>query len=654
MSRLDATLPILFLLTSVSGLVSGCDAPDQLRSAPALAPSPLASPPVGSHTLIETGVTLAYPERFEVAGLGDTNGDGYDDVAVTLDSQSKAVLVYLGGADGIATEPALVLTSPDYLLGESSSLDGADVDGDGYADLVRSAHYFHDVVASTYGVVYVHRGGPGGLDPTPVSVTPCPLETDFFGRTVVGLGDVNGDGYEDVGIESRGNSLEATPAFVYVYHGGPSGLPATPTTAIPGPPAFERAVAGAGDLDADGYDDLVVGDWRDDTAGTNAGLVAVYRGGPAGIEAEPSWTFLGAQAGAQLGRAVAGGGDSNGDGIDDLVFTAPGAQFGAPSPRVYLVYGGVGGPGPEPDWSASTLGVSDRIFGLSADFVGDIDGDGLDDFAVGRPSDGPSFGFGDVAIWLGSTTGPASVADYFEGDPSDNGPHRYGFDLAGAGDVDGDGWSDLVVGSPGKPGGTINALPCDALVLYGTCSNDPDGDEVCGSDDGCPNDAAKTEPGLCGCGAVDDPSDEDRDGVIDCLDACPADPGNDADSDGVCLADDNCPDVFNPTQADGDDDGVGDACDPDGSSGGDEGSGTDGGETGTDGGKAGADGEAGTDDEAASEESSGGDEGAGVDEGSGCSCRAAGSEPDPRGLWLGLWVGALALFGRRAGRDRRG
>ena len=77
--------------------------------------------------------------------------------------------------------------------------------------------------------------------------------------------------------------------------------------------------------------------------------------------------------------------------------------------------------------------------------------------------------------------------------------------------------------------------------------------------DNCPSDPSKTQPGICGCGVSD--ADSDSDGIPNCNDACPNDPGNDVDGDEICAYDDNCPTVSNANQADTDGDGIGNACD---------------------------------------------------------------------------------------------
>jgi hypothetical protein len=191
------------------------------------------------------------------------------------------------------------LSTGAFGFGVSVSSAG-DVNGDGYEDLICGAANGFPPEASIW------YGGPDGPD----AVADLVLTGDVtFGISVRGAGDVNGDGYADVIVGDA-----ETGTFV-VHHGGPDGLDPEPATVGTGSAGYSISVAGAGDLNGDGYGDVVAG--GDDTAG-------VYYGSATGIAEEPSVMLLG-EAGSQFGDSVACLGDTNGDGFDDLGVGAPSA-----------------------------------------------------------------------------------------------------------------------------------------------------------------------------------------------------------------------------------------------------------------------------------------------------------------------------------------
>ena len=245
-----------------------------------------------------------------------------------------------------------------------------------------------------------------------------------LGLLVRGIGDVNGDGYDDVmvgnhlydgGIDNQG--------AVYVWHGSASGLGDSGTTANADWSAVGgQAVAylgwagdGIGDLNGDGCDDLAVGAYGYDSGETNEGAVFVWYGsasglGPTGSPGNADWWAESNAAGAQLGYSVRPGGDVNGDGYADLLagayaypaqsgggtLAAAGAWFvwlGAPA--------GLGGAGTPAN--ADIAGYGDQAQGrLGRDDVaaGDVNGDGLSDifaaaymYDMGETDEGAVFGY---------------------------------------------------------------------------------------------------------------------------------------------------------------------------------------------------------------------------------------------------------------------
>ena len=133
-----------------------------------------------------------------------------------------------------------------------------DVNGDGYADVVVGARGY----SSSTGRAYVYLGGPGGLATTAATTLTGEATSDYFGCSVATAGDVNGDGYADVVVGARGYSGQHRAGVRVSGWGGASGLATTAATTLTGEAAndfFGSSVATAGDVNGDGYADVVVG-----------------------------------------------------------------------------------------------------------------------------------------------------------------------------------------------------------------------------------------------------------------------------------------------------------------------------------------------------------------------------------------------------------
>ncbi len=272
-----------------------------------------------------------------VAGAGDVNGDGFDDVIAGAMGNNDAGLyagaayLYLGSGDGIDrdTEQKLVPSASDQAGRFGSDVSGAgDVNGDGFDDLVIGA-YMDDQEAESAGAAYVVLGSAAGVDPS----TETRLSSsnahywERFGHRVSGAGDINADGYADVivGTDDDGPDGISFPS-AYVYLGGASGVDAANAMDLNAPDAsfsdwFGVAVASVGDVDDDGYDDVLVGSFRDSFRGSSAGSVYVFFGSPDG-PATPFAEEAQATDGTSrdyFGWAVAGAGDVDGDGLPDAL-----------------------------------------------------------------------------------------------------------------------------------------------------------------------------------------------------------------------------------------------------------------------------------------------------------------------------------------------
>jgi FG-GAP repeat/Collagen triple helix repeat (20 copies)/FG-GAP-like repeat len=377
----------------------------------------------------------------------DVNGDGFADVAIGAPGSNSVggrAYVYLGGPSGLATTAAWNAQGLGSIrLGDyfgASVASAGDVNGDGYCDVVVGSYGF-----GSGGRAYVYLGGPSGLATTPAWIQDAPSSGIAFGTAVSSAGDVNGDGYADVAIGASAVGLSGSPGYAYVYLGGPFGLATTPAWNVQGPDgagsAFGAAVSSAGDVNADGFADLAVA-----SPGTNAGAgsVHLYLGSATGLSMTAAFNQSAPDISVQqFGAAMASAGDVNGDGYSDLV--VGGGVYSAVMRRAYVYLGGPSGLATTPAWNQSAPGGANIVFGLSVSSAGDMNADGYADIVIGA---GDWYtGNGRAYIFLGGSGGPATTPALTRG--PEGGGGSYGFPVAGVGDVDGDGYADVAIGTNG-------------------------------------------------------------------------------------------------------------------------------------------------------------------------------------------------------------
>jgi hypothetical protein len=395
-----------------------------------------------------------------VASAGDVNGDGYADLIVgaygyASGAEQGKVYLFYGWATGLSPSAGWTTTGESAGDGFGRSVAGAgDVNGDGYSDVIIGAH-----TRSGGGKAYLFLGAQSGLATAPAWTATGSADGDLFGQSVASAGDVNGDGFADVIVGAEGYSTSAGTA--YVYHGGASGPSSTHDWIGIGPTSnvrFGASVAGAGDVNGDGYGDIIVG-----APGllTNTGAAYVWHGSSSGLAIGDDWVEAGAAAGDLFGASVAAAGDVNGDGYGDIIVGAPGADAGG----VYAYYGAETGLGDSADWSAGGSGGLQH-FGTSVAGAGDVNGDGYADILIGAPgypivdnSKGAAF------LYIGSDAGLLTGHSWMKEGPTDN--SELGVSVAGAGDVNGDGYADVAVAAPGYASGLNQGR---AYVYYGSGS----------------------------------------------------------------------------------------------------------------------------------------------------------------------------------------
>jgi uncharacterized repeat protein (TIGR01451 family) len=291
---------------------------------------------------------------------------------------------------------------------------------------------------------------------------------DRAGESVAIIGDVNGDGYDDFLIGARaGDVIAINGGGVYLFLGEPgaswgSDLPVDMADATFGSAGYQdyagHDVAGAGDVNGDGFDDFLIGADGYDAPGvlTQTGRVHLYLGRQAadwgqGVDvANSDASFVGEVAYANTGLSVAGAGDINGDGYDDFLFSA----HPEGTATIYLYLGKA-----SPDWgndaSLSTADasfvVSDNSGGsdVSVTGVGDVNDDGYDDFLVGSYSTYAYLILGKASADWGQDFDLANADAILELEATD-------VKVTGAGDVNHDGLDDMLVASQYINAGEIN------------------------------------------------------------------------------------------------------------------------------------------------------------------------------------------------------
>ena len=391
-----------------------------------------------------------------VATAGDVNGDGYSDAIVGApefdggQSSAGRAYVYLGSPAGLAITPTW-FAEGDGLgasLGSAVSTAG-DVNGDGFADIIVGARFRNGDLVSE-GAAYLYLGSAVGPEPTAAWSAEGDQNFAYFGSAVATAGDVDGDGFSDVIVGAFGfDNGESNEGRAFLYRGSASGLEATPSWTAEGDVVLARfaiAVATAGDVNGDGFSDVIVG--ADNYSGSGTGGAAfVYLGSATGLAAAPSWTAESDRAAASFGASVGTAGDVNGDGYADVIVGAPsydGTFAGGGRALVYL--GSDTGLGAAAAWTVEG-GQENANLGRSAATAGDVNGDGYADVIVGAPFfDGAEFNDGRVSIYLGSPSGLATAAVWSEGSGSFG--SAFGLAVATAGDVNGDGYADVIVGAP--------------------------------------------------------------------------------------------------------------------------------------------------------------------------------------------------------------
>jgi hypothetical protein len=445
----------------------------------------------------------------DVLIAGDLDADGFDDTLFLVPHyHQKDPVAPRGGiyvlygrptwADDPTFEPDAILAGDSLPVAGTSALAGAgDVDGDGYADFLVGANRStcDDPTAPSLGGVHLVHGGPDRLSGirtiTEVASTFVETVCTGLGVAVASAGDLDGDGYSDF-VAGSAPSYDPPTDYrgdgrVFLFYGGPERRPAMSSITSAdatlrgraGTAGFGRGVAPAGDIDGDGDTEMFIAE-REIVASSpgDAAESAVYlvAGGPrlAGdIDATTAPGITTFSGFGLHGVGSVGLGDLDEDGLDDVALTgwAGGAGLAGGDVSAFLFYGRPGGLG-----SSVLVTSPDVILRVPSDRdpddlqampidAADLDGDGHRDILVGDTWIGDyrggahlitgtgarwtgDFPLADIATtYLGSEQFPFYMTEYEETYPV---PEHAGWDVAGGGDVDGDGKADMIVGAPGS------------------------------------------------------------------------------------------------------------------------------------------------------------------------------------------------------------
>jgi hypothetical protein len=452
-------------------------------------PSPICDLTLTSADSVITGASTTDGLGHAFTGLGDLNGDGAIDLLVSANSadpdgdggrEGASYLIYGPVTDILGTFSA---ADADVIYrGESTSdLAGTaiaslgDVDDDGVNDFGVTASTYSPTSKSKAGTLYIVSGattptaGDVTLDDTTTRQFYGGKAFDYLGGGLAGLGDINGDGVDDLAVGAtfaEVNSFSSASGAVYIFYGGAdlqgygSALASTADVVLLGEATNDKlgsTIRGLGDINGDGADDFALGAKVASAAGSEAGVVYLGLGGTSytasGDASQLASTIYGGTAKDYCGTAISSAGDDDGDGYIDFWVSAPGDNTtgGTGSGSIYLIRGSAT-VDTDTDGVAIDLAYDVQLYGstesdgIGASLAGDgdVDGDGQPDLVVGAPGAGSDEQGLTYLIYGPFTAGayeitPEADATFFGAAATD----AAGTEVNFLGDLDGNGTNDI-------------------------------------------------------------------------------------------------------------------------------------------------------------------------------------------------------------------
>ncbi|MBE2255514.1 MAG: FG-GAP repeat protein [Ignavibacteria bacterium] len=336
----------------------------------------------------------------------------------------------------------------EFIQGDNSngrfgfSIASGDFNGDGFSDFIASAPT-HSSIGSNRGRVYLYLGGEN-YDLTPDLIINGYANEDQFGICIANAGDVNGDGFHDFLIGANLNDSNGiNSGRAYLYYGGTvvNNIPDLIFTGEATGDYFGLSLSSAGDVNGDGFSDIIIGALYNDGAFNNAGRVYLFHGGLV-MNNIADVVFSGLNAEDEFGFSISSIGDYNGDGFSDIIIGAPmNDDAGNNSGAAYVFYG-ASIMNNEADRIIYSGSDDDRL-GSAVSSAGDFNSDGYGDFLIGLPrADENGSNSGSALLYLGGANPSIYSAIAFHGVSVNN---FFGSFLSNAGDFNGDGYSDVII-----------------------------------------------------------------------------------------------------------------------------------------------------------------------------------------------------------------